>query len=71
MHINNVVIKNFRGLEDIQFEWVPKINVIVGPNAIGKTTVLQATRLPKALLAARSQNEAQQNLMALGRGVAV
>jgi ABC-type cobalamin/Fe3+-siderophores transport system ATPase subunit len=42
------------------------MNVIVGPNAIGKTTVLQAIRLPKALAAPRVQSEAQQVLISLG-----
>jgi len=66
MHISHVVIKNFRALEDIQFELSPKINVIVGPNAIGKTTILQAIRLPKALIAPRTPNESQQTLISMG-----
>ena len=66
MHISHLVIKNFRVLEDIQLELVPRINVFVGPNAIGKTTLLQAIRLPKALAAPRTPNEAQQNLISLG-----
>jgi recombinational DNA repair ATPase RecF len=66
VHISHLVIKNFRAIEDIQFELAPRINVIVGPNAIGKTTILQAIRLPKALVAPRSQNEAQQVLISLG-----
>ena len=66
MYISNVVIKNFRALEDIQCELSPKINVIVGPNAIGKTTILHAIRLPKALIAPRTPNEAQQTLISLG-----
>ena len=66
MHVSNLVIKNFRALEDIQFELVPRINVIVGPNAVGKTTVLQALRLVKALLSPRTQSESQQSLISLG-----
>jgi predicted ATP-dependent endonuclease of OLD family len=66
MFINNIHIKNFRALEDIQFELTQRVNVIVGPNAIGKTTVLQAIRLTKALLAPRSPNEAFQTLISLG-----
>src|SRR5690606_32994295 len=42
------------------------VNVIVGPNAIGKTTILEAVRLAKSLLATRSANEAQQTLISLG-----
>ena len=66
MFIQTVVIKNFRALEDITFELTQRINVIVGPNAIGKTTILQAIRLVKALLAPRSASEAQQTLISLG-----
>lgn len=66
MYISNLVIRNFRALEDIHCDLGPRINVIVGPNAVGKTTVLQALRLVKSLLAARSQNEAQQTMISLG-----
>ena len=66
MHISNIVIKNFRALEDIHCDFGEHINVIVGPNAVGKTTILQALRLAKALLAPRSTNEAHQTLISLG-----
>jgi predicted ATPase len=66
MYISNIVIRNFRALEDIHCDLGQRINVLVGPNAVGKTSVLQALRLVKALLAARSQNEAQQTLISLG-----
>ncbi|WP_341319243.1 AAA family ATPase [Paraburkholderia sp. IMGN_8] len=42
------------------------VNVIVGPNAIGKTTILEAVRLVKAVLAPRTQNEANQVMFGLG-----
>jgi energy-coupling factor transporter ATP-binding protein EcfA2 len=66
MHIRHVAIKNFRALEDIDCPLGPRINVIVGPNGVGKTTILQALRLTKALLAPRTQNETQQVLISLG-----
>lgn len=66
MYISNIVIKNFRALEDINCDFGEHINVIVGPNAVGKTTILQALRLLKALLAPRSPQEAQQTLISLG-----
>jgi recombinational DNA repair ATPase RecF len=65
MHIRHVAIKNFRALEDIDCPFGPRINVIVGPNGVGKTTILQALRLTKALLAPRTQNETQQVLISL------
>ena len=66
MYIRNLVVKNFRALEEIRCEFSPRMNVIVGPNAIGKTTILQAIRLVKALIAPRVANEAQQALISLG-----
>src|SRR5579859_112018 len=66
MHLKAVTIKNFRALENIYVDFELGINVIVGPNAIGKTTVLEAIRLAKAMLAPRTQNESNQALMALG-----
>jgi predicted ATPase len=66
MFISHVAIKNFRALEDIDCPFGPRINVIVGPNAMGKTTILQAIRLTKALLAPRTQNEINQVLISIG-----
>ena len=66
MHLNRVRIQNFRGLEDITVEFTRRANVIVGPNAIGKTTILEAIRLAKAVLAPRIPDEAQKVLTALG-----
>ncbi|RCS30899.1 hypothetical protein DEO45_03870 [Rhodanobacter denitrificans] len=66
MHLKSLVIKNFRGIQDIQVEFDKRVGVIVGPNAIGKTTILEAIRLAKALLAPRTQQETQQVLFALG-----
>ncbi|MGO8735078.1 MAG: ATP-dependent nuclease [Terriglobia bacterium] len=65
MYVSHLVVRNFRALEDIEFDLIPRVNVIVGPNAVGKTTVLQALRLVKALLAPRSPSEAQQTLVSL------
>lgn len=69
MRLAQFVAKNFRALEDVEVEFDNRVNVIVGPNAIGKTTVLEAIRFSKALLAPRTQNESQQTIMALGAGV--
>lgn len=65
MRLTQLVIRNFRGLERIEVAFDNRVNVIVGPNAVGKTTVLEAIRLAKALLAPRSQNEAGQTLQSL------
>jgi predicted ATPase len=65
MRLTQLIIRNFRGLEDIEVAFDNRVNVIVGPNAVGKTTMLEAIRLTKALLAPRSQSEAAQTLQAL------
>ena len=66
MYIKHLSIKNFRALVDVSCDLGPRINVIVGPNGVGKTTVLQAIRLTKAILAALTPQESQQVLMSLG-----
>jgi energy-coupling factor transporter ATP-binding protein EcfA2 len=66
MYIRHVLIRNLRALEEIDCELSPWINVIVGPNAVGKTTILQAMRLVKALLAPRTNQETTQVLISLG-----
>jgi hypothetical protein len=66
MRIQNVEIENLRGIEAIHFEPDKLVNVIVGPNAIGKTTILEGTRLTKAMLAPRYFQETQQALISLG-----
>ena len=57
MYIGRVVIQNFRAFHQLHFDLSAGVNVIVGPNAIGKTTILQAIRLTKAILAPRSPKE--------------
>jgi len=66
MKIQSLEIKNFRGLSDVHFAFEKSTNVIVGPNAIGKTTVLEAIRLARAMLMPRYFQEAQQVLVGLG-----
>jgi len=66
MKIRNLNIENFRGLSSIECNFDKPINIIVGPNAIGKTTILEAIRLTKALLMPRYFQEGQQVLTALG-----
>ena len=66
MWLKTVTIKNFRSIENLPITFDRRANVIVGPNAIGKTTLLEAIRLTKATLAPRTQNEMQQTFMSLG-----
>src|ERR1700741_3100690 len=66
MHLSKLTIKNFRSLQDLRMSFEPGVNLIVGPNAVGKSTVLEAIRLAKAVLAPRTNNETNQVLMSLG-----
>lgn len=66
MHLKRLRIENFRALEKIDAEFDTRVSVLIGPNAIGKTTVLEAIRLAKAVLAPRTQNETSQTLQSLG-----
>jgi predicted ATPase len=64
--IKNIVIKNFRAVSNLNIDTSPHMNVVVGPNGVGKTTILQAIRLAKAIAAPRTQSEAFQVLISLG-----
>jgi predicted ATPase len=59
-------VQNFRALENINIKFNGTADVIVGPNAVGKTTILEAIRITKAILAPRIASEPQQTLIALG-----
>lgn len=45
MYISQVAIKNFRIFQDNKIEFNKRINVIIGPNNCGKSTILEALRL--------------------------
>jgi AAA15 family ATPase/GTPase len=66
MHLHKLRISNFRAIENIEVEFDSLVSVIIGPNAIGKTTILEAIRLAKSILAPRTQSESSQTLNSLG-----
>lgn len=66
MKIRSIVIRNFRGLTNIETSLGDSASVIVGPNAIGKTTFLEAIRLTRCLLAPRFPNEQNDVLTQMG-----
>lgn len=45
MHIQTLYLQNFRSYEDAYFEFSPHVNLISGPNAQGKTSLLEAIHL--------------------------
>lgn len=66
MHLRHLFISNFRSIVELELSFASGANLIVGPNAVGKTTVLEAIRLAKAALAPRTQQETRNVLMSLG-----
>ena len=42
MEINRLKLSNFRGFKDAEFDFQPGMNLIVGINGAGKSTVLDA-----------------------------
>src|SRR5207248_10243537 len=43
--LNSLEIKNFRGFRHLQIERLGRVNLIVGKNNVGKTSLLEALRL--------------------------
>jgi RecF/RecN/SMC N terminal domain. len=66
MHINKISVNNFRKIDYIEFRLKNSINSIVGPNGVGKSTILDAIRLVKAILLPTMNNEAQTTLQHMG-----
>lgn len=56
MHISKLVIRNFRSIEELTIELQQGLNVIIGENNVGKTSVLDAIRA--CLGAASAGNDA-------------
>ncbi|HCA46390.1 MAG TPA: DNA replication and repair protein RecF, partial [Armatimonadetes bacterium] len=42
MYLQSLTLENFRCYERAELEFRPGLNVILGPNASGKTTLLEA-----------------------------
>ncbi len=42
MKISDIHIENFKGIENLSFEFDPQFNVIIGENGAGKSSVLDA-----------------------------
>jgi predicted ATP-dependent endonuclease of OLD family len=66
MKIGKVRIENFRRLKNIDFTFKDGINTIVGPNGVGKSSILDALRVVKAVLSPNQLNEPLQTLQNMG-----
>lgn len=42
MYLTDVGIRNFRGIENVEFSFKPGINLLLGDNGVGKTSILEA-----------------------------
>lgn len=45
MILKKLILKNFRGYSNIEIEFDNKLNVIIGKNDIGKSTILEALEI--------------------------
>lgn len=72
MRLAELKIKNFRGLEDISLSGTEQATAITiaGANAVGKTTILEAIRLLKVVLAPTYGQETVEALRDMGVMVA-
>ena len=59
MEIKKISIKSFKTLNDVEFE-PGRVNVFVGANGAGKTTILEAIGLLSAALSDRIDNNSMQ-----------
>ena len=66
MKLRQVEIKNFRGLKSILFKTESPATVIVGPNGMGKTSILEAIRLVKGILMPSYDTENSEVFQSLG-----
>lgn len=57
MNITKIGLTNFRNYEDLQLEFHPKINIILGNNAQGKTNILEAIYLSSLGKSFRTSND--------------
>ena len=57
MSITSIRLQNYRSYDDNSFEFVPGVNIIVGPNAGGKTNLLEALYLSSVGSLMRSSKE--------------
>ena len=45
--LKKLIIKNYRVFEDFSLEFAPGLNILVGDNDAGKTTLLEAVNLAR------------------------
>jgi len=59
LHLPDLAIEGFRGIDELAIPRLGRVNLITGPNAVGKTTVLDAVRI----YASRSDDRVLSDLL--------
>ena len=59
LHLPDLKIQGFRGLEDVEIERLGRVTMITGKNSVGKTSILEAVKI----FAARGSYEALRGLL--------
>ena len=59
MHIKEVALKNFRNYKNISIDFSPEINFISGPNAAGKTNIIEAVSIISNLRSFRNIQDSE------------
>ncbi len=44
-HLKQLDIKQYRNIENLKFEGLSKVNIIIGENNVGKTSILETIRI--------------------------
>lgn len=42
MHLNRVIVKNFKAITDMELEFAQGVNLLIGDNGVGKSSMLEA-----------------------------
>ena len=67
MFLRSAHIRHYKSLDDVRVEFTQPITVIVGPNAVGKTNLLEGIQLVWITALTLSRGDMRQNILQLDR----